>query len=141
MVAKRRNKAGGKYQPAKLIRMFRLAAALRNEMIDADFTDNGGAIHRASRILDILGQRLNYPGLSHINGLRDRKDAEFSKKALAAHRKGERVLIEHVAPMRALTCKAIEKVKSKSDAPLKRFVKRHYRLVLLTETETKNLIR
>jgi hypothetical protein len=33
--------------------MFRKAAALRNEMIAAGFTDNGGAIHSAERILNI----------------------------------------------------------------------------------------
>lgn len=50
--------------------MFRLAAELRRRMLDAGFSDNGGAIHSAERILNILGQRLCYPGLSHINNLR-----------------------------------------------------------------------
>jgi hypothetical protein len=67
----------GKYDPAVLIRMFRKAANLRNDMLAEGFTDNGGAIHCAERILDILGQRLNYPGLSHGNALRHYKNAEF----------------------------------------------------------------
>jgi hypothetical protein len=45
--------AKGRYQPAMLVRMFRKAAKLRQEMLDAAFTDNGGAIHSAERILDI----------------------------------------------------------------------------------------
>jgi hypothetical protein len=43
-----------KYDAANLIPMFRLAARLRNEMKNAGFTDNGGAIHSAERILNIL---------------------------------------------------------------------------------------
>jgi hypothetical protein len=134
-------KPGGKYQPRELIKMFRLAAALRNKMIKANFTDNGGAIHSAERILDILGQRLNYPGLNHINQLRHWPGAEFSEKAKIAHRRGLPVLIEHVAPIRALTCKAIETAKSKSDEPLRRLIKKHYRLVMLTPEETIKLNR
>jgi hypothetical protein len=47
-------KAHGKYDPATLVRMFRKAAKFPQEMLDAGFTDNGGAIHSAERILDIL---------------------------------------------------------------------------------------
>jgi len=36
-----------KYEPLQLIEMFRMAAALRNEMLSVGFTDNGGAIHSA----------------------------------------------------------------------------------------------
>jgi len=72
-----------KYSPENLIRMFRKAAFLRNEMIDFGFTDNGGAIHSAERILDLLGLRLNYSGLNHINNLRNYPGAEFSPAALA----------------------------------------------------------
>ena len=48
-----------KYSPENLIPMFRKAASLRNEMKDSGFTDNGGGIHSAERILDILGLCLN----------------------------------------------------------------------------------
>jgi len=56
----------------------------------AGFTDNGGAIHSAERILNILGLCLVYPDLSHINNLRKYAKAEFSVKALAAYDRGER---------------------------------------------------
>ena len=76
-------------------------------MLEAGFTDNGGAIHSAERILDILGQRLKYPRLSHVNNLREYPDAEFSVTALAAHERGEQVFIEHVSPTRDFTRQAI----------------------------------
>jgi hypothetical protein len=56
-----------KYQSGNLIAMFGKAAKLRNEMLAEGFTDNGGAIHIAERILNLLGLRLNYTGLSHGN--------------------------------------------------------------------------
>lgn len=58
-----------KYEPLKLVEMFRLAAKLRAQMIAGGFTDNGGAIHSAERILNILGLRLCYPQLSHITAV------------------------------------------------------------------------
>ena len=131
-----------KYQPDLLIAMFRRAAALRNEMIEAGFTDNGGAIHSAERILNILGLCLNYPELAHINNLRHSKEAEFSVEALKLYRSGDKVLIEHVSPIRHLTRMAIDKLNQKvSDAQFKAFVKRHYKLVLLSPTETQRLNR
>ena len=45
--------------------MFRLAAKLCKRMRAAGFTDNGGAIHSAERILNMLGLCLVYPDLSH----------------------------------------------------------------------------
>lgn len=130
----------GKYDPAKLIAMFRLAAKLRAQMLNAEFTDNGGAIHSAERILNILGLRLCYPGLSHINNLRIYPNAKFSKKAHAAHKRGQKVLIEHVSPHRALTRLAIEKINAgASDATFIKFVRKKFQLVLLTKEETDNL--
>ena len=129
-----------KYFPENLIPMFHKAASLRNEMIDSGFTDNGGAIHSAERILDILGQRINYPGLTHINNLRNYPGAEFSFAALEAHELGEKVLIEHVSPHRDFTRGAIAELsKGISDDEFMGYVKRHYRLVLLTAEETKRL--
>lgn len=122
--------------------MFRKAASLRNEMIASGFTDNGGAIHSAERILDILGQRLNYPGLTHINNLRNYSGAEFSVEARQAHQRGEKVQIEHVSPIRDLTRHAIAELDSgASDKEFIGFVTRHYRLVLLTSEETRRLNR
>jgi hypothetical protein len=87
--------------------MFRKAAALRNDMILAGFTDNGGAIHSAERIMNILGMTLNYPALTHINNLRRSQYAIFSEEAWKISKTGGKVLIEHVAPMRALTQKQL----------------------------------
>ena len=129
-----------KYTQESLVPMFRKAAALRNEMLESGFTDNGGAIHSAERILDILGQRVKYPRLSHINKYRDYPAAEFSKAALSAHIQGEQVLIEHVSPLRALTRRAIEVIaQGATDQEFIDFVKSHYRLVLLTKEETRHL--
>jgi hypothetical protein len=130
-----------KYHPGNLIPMFRLAAKLCNEMRAAGFTDNGGAIHSAERILNILGLCLVYPDLGHINNLRKYEKAEFSVKARAAYDRGEKVLIEHVSPVRDFTRRAIEKIDSLDDDDFAKFVKRHFRLVLLTPQETLRLNR
>ena len=126
-----------KYEPVKLVEMFRLAAALRKQMLEGGFTDNGGAIHSAERILNILGLRLCYPELSHINNLRSHPNAPFSQEALIAHTAGQRVLIEHISPHRALTRLAIEKIEAGiSDEAFSHFVKANFQLALLTESET-----
>lgn len=130
----------GKYEPGKLIAMFRMAAQLRNQMLDAGFTDNGGAIHSAERILNLLGLRLCYPGLNHINNLRNHPGAFFSIEALEAHKAGERVFIEHISPHRALTRLAIDKiVAGASEKDFSDFMKEHFKLALLTRTETDRL--
>jgi hypothetical protein len=140
MSVKRKKDTDGKYPPALLIAMFRKAAELRNEMNKAGFTDNGGAIHSAERILNILGMRLNYPGLNHINNLRNYRAAQFSSDAWELHRRGEKVLIEHISPLRDLTRKAIEKIDSQvTDESFRRFVKQHFKLALLSPDETKRL--
>ncbi len=114
-------------------------------MLELGFTDNGGAIHSAERILDILGQRLKYPGLSHINKYKVYPNAEFSVRAWQAYETGAKVLIEHVCPIRDFTRKAIEIVNKHSNDKvefhLKRFVIQNYRLVLLTPEETTALNR
>ena len=126
-----------KYEPLKLVEMFRLAAKLRTQMVASGFTDNGGAIHSAERILNILGLRLCYPGLSHINNLRELKHAPFSEGARVAHESGQKVLIEHVNPHRALTRLAVEKIENgATDSEFLDFVRTHFQLALLTEDET-----
>ncbi len=130
-------KSPPKYSEVNLIPIFRKAADFRNEMLSLDFTDNGGAIHSAERILDILGQRLKYPGLSHINNYKKYPNAEFSEAAWKEHENGKKVLIEHVSPIRAFTRKAIKMIgEGATDEELKNFVKNNYRLVLLTPDET-----
>lgn len=109
-------------------------------MIEAGFTDNGGAIHSAERILNLLGLRLNYPELSHLNNLRHFKNATFSVEAWELYQAGGKVLIEHVSPIRHLTQMAIDKIDQKlSGAQFKAFVKRRYKLVLLSPAETLRL--
>jgi hypothetical protein len=129
-----------KYNPENLISMFRLAAELRERMVEAGFTDNGGAIHSAERILHLLGLRVCFPGLSHINNLRKHPNAPFSKAAQLAYQAGAKVLIEHVNPHRALTRLAIETIESGvDDAGFVEFVRENYQLALLTEEETTRL--
>ena len=133
-------KPRSKYDTNNLVQMFRKAAAFRNEMLASGFTDNGGAIHSAERILNILGQRLNYPNHGHINNLRHDPNAEFSPAALEAYQRGERVLIEHVSPVRDFTRSAIAKLDDgATDKQFLDYVRKKYRLVLLTPEETKHL--
>jgi hypothetical protein len=78
--------------------------------------------------------------LSHLNNLRRYEGAEFSLAALEAHGRGERVLIEHVSPIREFTRGAIDLArKGGSDDDLTDFVRRTFRLVLLTPAETLHL--
>lgn len=129
-----------KYPPELMVAMICKAAALRNEMLGAGFTDNGGAIHSAERIMNILGMGLNYPGLTHINNLRNFKDAVFSVEAWGLHQAGDKVLIEHVSPLRHLTQMAIEEIgKGVTDDQFKEFVRQHYKLVLLSPSEALRL--
>lgn len=130
-----------KYKPQNLVPMFRLAANLCKQMREANFTDNGGAIHSAERIMNILGGCLVYPDLSHIANLRKYEGAEFSVAAKRAYSRGEKVLIEHVSPLRDLTRAAIKIVDVLDDYQFCEFVRKHYRLVLLTEDETRKLNR
>jgi hypothetical protein len=133
-------KPRSKYDTNNLVQMFRKAAAFRNEMLASGFTDNGGAIHSAERILDILGQRLKYPNLGHANNLRHDPNAEFSPAALEAYQRGEKVLIEHVSPVRDFTRSAIAKLDDgATDKQFLDYVRKKYRLVLLTPEETKHL--
>src|SRR4051812_31934203 len=99
--------------------MLRKAAALRDEMIAAGFTDNGGAIHSASRIVDILGMRIRYPGLTHLRTIRTYLGSEFSEAALSAHLAGGDVFVEHVSPLRELTRGVIKLIRDgHSDAEI-----------------------
>ena len=133
-----------KYKIENLVPMFLKAAQLRQEMRQLGFTDNGGAIHSAERIIDILGLCLKYPHLTHRNSLKRCEGAECSESALVALQKGLPVHIEHVNPLRAFTIKAIEIAKIEergADRRVISFVKRNYRLVLLTPTERSSLDR
>jgi len=133
-------KRASKYNAENLIRMFRRAAAFRRQCVDAGFSDNMGAIHSAERILHLLGPILVHPGMGHLNNLRKHKGAIFSEKALAVHLAGGKVQIEHVAPHRALTCLAIDKIQEGiSDEAFAEFIKSAFQIVLLTPEETAHL--
>jgi hypothetical protein len=132
----------GKYTPERLLPALRLFAAARNQALAVGFTDNGGAIHSVERILDILGQRLRYPHLSHINQLKTDESAEASVAAHEARCRGDAVNIEHVAPLRALAKEVVSRIdQGMSDEELLAFIRGTYRLVLLTQEETRALNR
>ena len=123
-----------------MIPAFRIAAAARNEMQKVGCPDNGGAIDSAERILEILGMRLNYPGLNLFNHLRHHDRAEFSHAAFEAHRQGQKVEVEHVSPHRDFTRGAIDQAGAgASDEDLITYVRENYQLVLLTAAERKML--
>jgi hypothetical protein len=129
-----------KYEIEHLIRAFRLFAAARKEALAAGFNDNAGAIHSCERILNILGLRLNYPNIGHINNLKRYEHARFSVNAEIAYANGGKVQIEHVAPLRAFTKAAIAKIDNKAtDAELIAFIREKFELVLLTPEETLRL--
>jgi len=127
----------GKYTPESLLPALRLFARARNEAVAAGFTDNGGAIHSVERILDILGLRLCYPHLHHINSIKRDPAAEISEAAEAARRAGQKVDIEHVMPQRAFAQAVIAEIdRGATDAEIVAFVRRSYRLVILAPEET-----
>lgn len=129
-----------KYVPKAMLRPLRLFAKARNEALKAGFTDNGGAIHSVERILDILAQRLCYPHVSHANTLKGLMTTECSVEAHAARERGEPVFIEHVMPQRAYAQKVIELIDTGvTDDEILRFIRRTYRLVLLSAEETRTI--
>ncbi len=129
-----------KYPAQILIPLFRKAAALRNEMRAISFSDDHGVIQCAERILDVMGRRINYPGLAHIDNLKHYPNAEFSPEAQEAHKNGRKIVVTYALPIRELTRAAIEKVtKGATGDELIELIKEHYRLVLLTSEEIKRL--
>jgi len=77
--------------------------------------------------------RLRYPGLAHLRMIRTFRGSEYSEAAWKVHQASGDVLVEHVAPLRNLTREAIALItQGSADEELMAFVKKHYRLVLLT---------
>ena len=134
-------KGYGKYEPRAMLVALRHFAKARREALDLGLTDNGGAIHSVERILDIISLRLRYPHLSHINNLKLDDQAEMSDGARTAKMNGEKILIEHVVPQRAYACEVCRMITEEkaSDDELLEYIMRTYRLVLLSEEETKRL--
>ncbi len=91
-------------------------------------------------IMNIWGLHLTVPGLSHINNLKKFPTAIFSVKAHTANRKGEKIFIEHEAPLRALTREAIKMVQDgATNEDIEKYIRRNFRLVLLTANEARRL--
>lgn len=131
-----------KYHGGNLIPALRLFVEARNRAVEIGFTDNGGAIHSVERILDILGLHLRYPHLSHINNIKKDPRAEISQAAFRDRCLGKPLYIEHVLPRRAFAQKIIELVNAgATDDELVSYIKRKFRLVILTRDETIRLNR
>jgi hypothetical protein len=89
----------------------------------------------------LLSEAVVYPHLTHINSLKKDPNADCSVEAHRARERGEKVLIEHVAPKRAFSrsiCDLIEKHQA-TDSDLINYISNNYHLVLLTPEETKKL--
>lgn len=130
------------YQSENLLSALRLFIEARNKAVKTGFTDNGGAIHSVERILDILSLHVCYPHLTHINNLKTDPAAEISIKAHEARKHGKPLRIEHVLPQRAYTQTICELVNDgATDDGVLHFIKKNYRLVLLTTEETTDLNR
>lgn len=109
-------------------------------MHDKGLNDNIGAIHSAERIAEALSLKVAYPGLTHINKLRDYDGAAFSKKAKVAHKNGKKVEIEHASPKRAYTIALLNLLSEKNDeVEIKKWIKNNFKLVLLTPSERADL--
>ena len=131
-----------KYKPVEMLDPLRLFVKARRQALEAGYTDNGGAIHSIERILDILGQRLCYPFLSHINQLKSHPHAECSVAAFEARTSGGQVLVEHVMPQREYARQICDMIEAgASDAALLDHIGGTYRLVILTDEETRKLNR
>ena len=123
-----------------LMPLFLEAAKFRNSVSPKGKLDNVGAIHSASRVLDILGLLVRYPNLAHHRNIKRLKETECSVGVCASRRRDAQ--IEHVQPLRALTIAAIKAAKLTKPGAAKRveaFLRKNYRLVLLTKEERSRL--
>ena len=112
----------------------------RLRVVSKGLSDNVGAIHSGERIAEMLSLKIAYPGLTHINNLRHKEFAWFSKKAEAAHKKEGAVEIEHVYPKRAYTIALLRKLsKTEDTVKIEQWIKKNFKLVLLTPSERANL--
>lgn len=135
------NPQRSKYTIDGMTRSFRLAAKQRNAANQVGTSDNIGAIHSAERILWHLAPLHVYGTYNHKQVMKQNPTI-WSVKARVAAGRGKRTEIEHVAPHRALTVRAIDLVtKHKSDEPLMRYLKRVFQLAVLTPDERAHLDR
>lgn len=125
-----------KYTPENLIPALRHFVEARDAALKLGLTDNGGAIHSVTRIVELLSLAICYPGLSHINNLKSDLTAEISIAAHEAREQGKTIQIEHVMPQRAFSVAICDLIESGcSDTELIDYIRTTYRLVLLTPQE------
>ena len=135
-----KNDVVSKYDVDNMWEPLKLYVRARREGLNANLTDNAGSIHSVERILDIWSMRIVYPFTSTRQGYKKHKDATCSEKAYLAKKNNESVHCEHVEPLRAYSrniCELIEKNASKES--IMKYVKKHFRLVLITKEEQKKL--
>ncbi|CRY84126.1 hypothetical protein [Yersinia intermedia] len=133
---------GSKYTEENLLPALRLFIKVRHEAIALGLTDNGGAIHSVERILDLLSQRIKYPGLNHLNNIKKDMLAERSIGAREALQRGEKVFIEHVKPRRAFAVAVIDIIdKGATDTEIVEYIRNNFQLVLLNREESRSLDR
>ncbi|HME27861.1 MAG TPA: hypothetical protein VKI44_42175 [Acetobacteraceae bacterium] len=120
----------------------RAAARHRRELLDAGLTDNGGAIWTVTRLVDLISENHCYPDLRHVNNYKQSPHAECSVAAYQAMQQGEPVRIEHVAPRRQFAVAVCEEIEAgASDRAVLAYIKRTFRLVVLTPDEQTTLNR
>lgn len=131
-----------KYTQEVLLPALKVFVKARTEALAGGFTDNGGAIHSIERIVDMLASKTKYPFVSHINNLKKHHLAERSVNANLAIKNGQPVSLEHVMPQRAYAQGIAAMIsKGEPDEKIMKYIKRTYRLVLLTRDETNTLNR
>jgi hypothetical protein len=131
-----------KYRPDTLMPGLRIFVKARRQALNADFTDNAGAIHSVKRIVDLLGERLCFPQHSHIDNIKVDSALEISKAAHRARRSGEPVRIEHVAPRIDLARRVCEMVeRGATDKAVLNYIARNFRLVVVTPAEAATIDR
>ena len=123
-----------------LIKALRSFQEWRKSVLDMRVNDNAGAIHSAERIAELLSLKIAYPKLSHINNLRDKEFAWFSKKAKIAYERKETVQIEHVFPKRAYTVELLSIIsKGTTNEEIAKWIRENFKLALLTPDERSQL--
>ncbi|MBX7492670.1 hypothetical protein K3163_05565 [Qipengyuania sp. 1NDW9] len=137
-----------KYKPEEMMPVFRHFWQARNEALELGFTDNGGAIHSAERIAEMMARHHVYGGRFGA-GYKLAEDAHCSVAARDARQAAieagtprkdllKTVEIEHVLPVRAMTREIGALVDAgATDAEVLDWLSTNFRMVLLTPDERK----
>jgi hypothetical protein len=130
-----------KYTVDNLLPALRLAVRHRREML-AYVPDNGGAILPLEKIADRLSVLVRYPEYRRATDIKRDPNAEMTAAAQRRILRGEhsRVRVEHVNPRRAWAVTLAAQIDAGvSDAELLKFIKTEYWLVVLTNSEARDL--